>query len=253
MRRWLALEVALLTAAAALGGASLALKAGHWGWSWDALNHHVYLGMLAEHSRWHLDLLAANYQAYQYPYPYWPIYRISLLDGNGLVVLMIWAAAQSALLMPPVWLTAHQLLKRDGGAAWELPLARTAACVMAYLNAIVLLASGTSTNDLLATLPLIWALALHLGQPNTDRRALLCAALWGVSVALKWSNGLMLPVLLCWWWQGAAPNFPLRRGAALATGAVLGFGLTWLPWGLQLWRATGNPFYPYFQAWLGGH
>jgi len=246
-------EALVLTLLAAAGGAALAWQAGRWGWSWDALNHHVYLGLIAEHPRWELDVLAANYQAYVYPYLYWPIYRISLMDGDGLTVLMVWAAAQSAMLLPPIWLAAHRLLSPSNMARWELPLARGAACMLAYSSAIVLLAVGTTSNDLLATLPLLWALALHLGQPQLDRRAFTCAALWGVSTAFKWSNGLMLPVLLFWWWQSAVPHLPLRRGAAIALGAAIGFGVAYLPWGVQLWQFTGNPFYPYFQGLFGGH
>ena len=253
MKRWLVAEALLLTLLAAASGAALAWQAGHWGWSWDALNHHVYLGLTAEHPRWHLDVLAANYQAYVYPYLYWPTYRISLIEGDGLKVLMLWSAAQSAMLLPPIWLAAYRLLSPSNMAPWELPLARGAACALAYSSAIVLLAVTMSSNDLLATMPLLWALALHLGQPQSGRRAFTCAALWGVSTAFKWSNGLMLPVLFFWWWQASTPHFPLRRGVAITIGAAVGFGVAYLPWGIQLWQVTGNPFYPYFQALFGGH
>lgn len=252
MKRWLAAELLLLTLLAAAAGAGLAAYAGHWAWTWDGINHHVYLGLIAEQPRWHLDVLAANYQSYQYPYPYWPIYRIAQIDGNGALVAMLWAGGQAALLLPPVWLAAYRLLPSTGGPRWEPALTRGAACAMAFLNGVVVLAINNSANDIIATVPLLWALALQLGQPSSLQRAFWCAALYGVSIAIKWSNGLLLPVLLVWWWQAERPHLPLRRGAALAIGTLAGFAVAWLPWGWQLWRYTGNPFYPYFRSLFGG-
>lgn len=254
MKPQLVAEVAVLTVLAAVAGASLALQAGAWSWTWDGLNHHVYLGMLAEQARWHLDVLAADTQGYQYPYLYWPVYRIALLDGNGLATAMVWAGAQSALLLPPVWLLAHRLLGERPSTVWEPPLARLAACVLAYLNAVVLLGLGMSANDLLAACPLLWAVALYLGRPDSTTRLFWCSALFGISVAFKFSNGIMLPLLAIWWLGQMAPlRSMLRRAAGFGIGASVGFVVAYLPWGLQLWRATGNPFYPFLRVWFGGY
>jgi hypothetical protein len=249
----LAGELALFTLLAAALGAALGHAVGHFGWSWDALNHHVYLGHIAEHPRWQLDVVAASYQSYQYPYLYWPVYRMSLMTGEGALVGAAWSALQAALLLLPVWLLSHRLQASMPLAPWERPLARAAACALALMSIITLQGLVTTTNDVLATLPLLWALALFMGNPASDRRAALCAGLWGVSVAFKWSNGLMLPILLFWWWRADKPHLPLRRGLGLALGAAAGFAITWLPWGWQLWQQTGNPFYPYFQRWFGGY
>lgn len=245
-------ELLLLTLLAALGGAALAVQVGQWGWSWDALNHHVYLGFTAEQPRWSLDVLAASMQTYQYPYLYWPIYKIAQMSGSGLIAAVVWTASQAALMLPPVWLMAHRLIDSRALPAWEAAALRAAACLLAFLNGILLFGLGLSSNDLLASLPLLWAIALQLGKDRSDRLAAISAALWGVSTAFKWSNGLMLLVLLFWWWRVERPHLPWRRGLALAMGAALGFGLAWLPWGLQLWEARGNPFYPYFPMLFPG-
>lgn len=252
MRRALALELSLLTLLAAAAGAGLAAWSGPWGWSWDALNHHVYLGYVAERPRWDLDVLAASYQSYQHPYLYWPVYRIAMLTGDGRLASQLWTAAQAALVLQPVWWCSLRLLDRPDLAAWEGPALRAVACLLAGLNGVVLLGLQPSSNDLLAAWPLLCGIAWHLGRPADERRACLAAGLFGVSVALKLSNGLALPLLAFWAWQPAAPHLPWRRALGVVVCALVGFGLVWAPWGWQLWGATGNPFYPYFRGWFGG-
>jgi hypothetical protein len=250
-RRYLAAELTLLTAVVALGAAALAHDAGYFGWSWDALNHHVYLGLMAESSRLGQDVVAASFQSYQYPYLYWPVYRLSLLSGDGASVAAGWAAFQAALLLPPVWFLSLRLLPAEAGSPrWWAAAERTAACALAFTSVVVLTGLETTANDLLAAVPLVWAFAAMAVEPSTHRSAAAAAALWGVSAACKLSNAVFLPLLLVWW--AASPRAGRgRRGAVMAIAATVGFGLAYLPWGLQLWRLTGNPFYPYFRTLFG--
>jgi len=249
--RALAFELAALTLLAAAAAAAIPLSTGYLAWSWDALNHHIYLGLTAETPRWHLDVLPASFQTYQYPYLYWPVYRLSLWDCCGAQAGALWSALQAALLLPPVWLVAHRLLPATGGPAWQGVLERLAACVLAFASVVVLTGLETTSNDLMAAVPLLWAVALSL-RPPSHRRAFGAAALWGVATAFKLSNGLYLPLLLLWWWLPTRPHLPWRRAMALAAGALLGFGLTYAPWGWQLWQLTGNPLHPFFGHWFGG-
>ena len=96
MRPALLVELLLLTLLAALGASALAWQVGQWGWNWDAINHHIYLGLAAEQARWSLDVLAAGTQVYQYPYLYWPVYKIAQMSGSGLAAAIAWSAAQAA-------------------------------------------------------------------------------------------------------------------------------------------------------------
>ena len=249
MRRAHAAELALFTLAAALAAAALPLHAGYLGWSWDALNHHIYLGYVAESPRFDRDVIAASYQSYQYPYLYWPVYRLSLLDGGGAAAGALWAALQAGLLLPPVWLLSLRLLPQRTPAAWGVA-ERAAACALAFMSAIVVGGLEMTSNDLLAAVPLLWAFAVMAAEPATDRRAAVAAALWGVSAAFKLSNALFLPLLVLWWLaRRGVPS--VRRGLAVAAGARLGFGLAYAPWGWQLWQLTGNPFYPFLKAYFG--
>ena len=120
LTRALVAEVALLTLLAAVAAASLPLQAGYLGWSWDALNHHVYLGLTAESPRLGHDVMAASSQSYQYPYLYWPVYRMSLLDAPGAWVGAGWAALQVLLVVPPLWTIAWRLLPCEGAPWYEL-------------------------------------------------------------------------------------------------------------------------------------
>lgn len=235
---------------AALAAASIPWATGYFSWSWDALNHHVYLGLIAQTPRWDHDVIAASYQGYQYPYLYWPIYRLALLTGSGATAGAIWSAFQAAMVVPPVWLIGRRLMPDAVG--WSGVLLRSVGCALAVASTVVLIAVETSANDLLAAVPLLWAIAIMLRAGGGDTSAAMAAALWGMSAAFKLSNSIYLPVLLLWWWTPVKPWFPLRRGLAIALGSGLGFGLTYVPWGWQLWRLTGNPFYPFLGGWVGG-
>lgn len=255
MKRALWLELLTLTALCAALMAALPLRAGVWGWSWDALNHHVYLGLISESPRWDLDVTAASVQGWQYPYLYWPVYRLTLLPVHGAVAGALWAALLCALIVPPIWLTSLRLLPQADstmpGAA-QAVFERSAACALALMSVVVLSSLGTTANDPLAAVPLLWAVALMAAPAPSDQRAAAAAALWGVSTAFKLSNGLAIPLLLIWWWRGPGWPLPLRRFMGIAAGALAGFTLAYLPWGWQLWQHTGNPFYPFFQSIFGG-
>ncbi|MCU0938784.1 MAG: hypothetical protein MUC86_06485 [Burkholderiaceae bacterium] len=251
IKRQLAVELVLLTLAAVVAAGALPLRAGYLGWSWDALNHHIYLGYMAESPRLLHDVAAASVQSVQYPYLYWPVYRMSLLQGDGAWVAAAWSATQAALIVPPLWLLALRLLPRDGGAVYASVL-RIGACVMGLASTVVLTGLDTTSNDLLAAVPLLWALALSADSRHQgDRRAFAAACLWGVSAAFKLSNAVFLPLLILWWWQpadGVRQSFRPRRALALLCGALAGFGAAYAPWGWHLLQATGNPFYPYLPA-----
>lgn len=245
-QKW-AIELVLAASLAALAAAWVPLHTGYLAWSWDALNHHVYLGLIAQGGRWHLDVLAANYQAYQYPYLYWPVYRMGLMQGSGALFGALWSGMQAAMLALPLWIITRHMLP-DAGQYWQGLAQRCMAFVLAFASAMVFTGLETTGNDVLAAVPLLWALALALNPHGSTKSAVFASALWGVSVAFKLSNAVYLPLLLVFWWTPRKPHWPWRRGLAVVLASPLGFALAYSPWGLQLWAETGNPFYPYFSS-----
>lgn len=234
---------------------AIPLGLGEIGISWDALNHHIYLGWSAEHPRFERDFLAASYQSYQFPYLYWPAYKLSTAGWTG-----AWAGVVLAtlnwLVVPAVWMMARACI---GGERGFDALMRLLAVVLAFLSGLVLSLFDTTANDLLAAIPFVWAMALALEPLDASRpkrfpprtAVVLSGLLAGISVAFKLSNGPMA-MLLPGLWLLSAVRLEARLMNAVLGGvaALAGFGLTYGYWGWQLWNRFGNPVYPFYDPWF---
>lgn len=259
-------ELAALVALAALAFAAIPLGLGSIGLSWDAINHHIYLGWIAEHPRFDRDYLAASGQSFQYPYLYWPVYKLFQAGVAGR-----WAGAVLDLLylpaVPALWLLARRMVpERD---LYGLAM-RAAAVLLAFLSGLVLSMFDSTSNDLYAAIPLVWAVALALeavplpadGHGPASLRLLVASGLFaGIAVAFKLSNGPLALVLPLLWLRGEARQGRrlgqlLLAGIATLAGVALGYGR----WGWLLWQHYGNPVYPFYdplfaplRAALGWH
>jgi hypothetical protein len=250
--RWEPLLV-LFVACAALAGIPIVL--GHIGLSWDALNHHIYLGWTAEHPRFDRDYLAASYQAYQYPYLYWPIYRLAVSGASGVTAGVVMALLHSTVA-PAIWRIARVCVP---GREWFDVTMRTLAVALAFMSGVVLSMFDTTANDLLAAIPLVWAIALSFepaalseAEESRIRSAVWRSALLaGVSAACKLSNAPVAIVLpLLWLWPAGSFGARWRRlWLGVACGAA-GFFLAYGYWGWQLWTQFGNPIYPLYDNWF---
>ncbi len=234
-----------------LAFAAVPIRLGGIGLSWDALNHHVYLGWIASQPRFERDFLAASYQSFQYPYLYWPLYRL-FAAGWGGVPAGIVLVSMNLLAVPPLWMMARACIPEWG---WYGMAMRWLGVVLAFLTGAVLSLFDSTSNDLLAAVPLIWAVALGL-QPmthhehdtcSTKRLVVLSGFCAGVAVAFKLSNGplaILLPAL--WVLHGSS----MRQRMAYATfgsiATVAGFLLLYGWWGWQMWVHYGNPIYPFY-------
>lgn len=233
---------------------SIPLNLGRLGLSWDALNHHIYLGWMADSSRLGWDYAAASNQSYQFPYLYWPAYKLAISGFSGMTAGIILATLH-LIVVPPVWMVSRTLIPaRDAyGAAM-----RIAAVALAFMSAVPLRMLESTGNDLLAAAPFLWAVALAFRayaknradmMPVANRTAFIAGLLGGISVAFKLSNGplaILLPLLFLF--GGGTWLHRAFRVALCAFAIGLGFVVTYGYWGFQLWTQFGNPIYPFYQA-----
>ncbi len=246
-------ELPLVTLAAWLAFISIPLSLGYIGLSWDALNHHIYLGWTAEQPRFDRDFWAASSQSYQFPYLYWPVYKLAVSGFSGVQAGVVLATLH-LLAVPPVWMLARACMPGNTGFDFFM---RAAAVAMAFLTGVVLSLLTATQNDLLAAIPLVWAIALSFprGTPAPTSRlrphqqTTLSGFLAGMSVAFKISNGplaLLMPVL--WFVFAKGLKQRLLAVAIGCTATLAGYFLVYLPWGWQLWEHFGNPMYPFYES-----
>ena len=252
----LRLELGVVLLVSWLAFASIPLALGGIGLSWDALNHHVYLGWIASQPRFDRDFLAASYQSFQYPYLYWPFFALYQSGMSGQ-----WAGAVLAsfnvLAVPAVWLLARVNVPEQ---SWYGTAMRSFAVALAFLTGVVLSLFDTSANDLLAAIPLVWAVALafepwdrHRPEWLTVRRlVMLSGFLVGASIAFKLSNGplaVLIPVL--WGIHGRSWRERLLNVAVGCLATLAGLLVCYGHWGWEMWLHYGNPVYPFYDNWFG--
>jgi hypothetical protein len=250
-------ELAAITALGWLALVSIPLALGGIGLGWDALNHHIYLGWVAEQPRFDRDFAAAGYQAYQFPYLYWPAYRLFEAGVSGRVAGAV-LVSMHVLAVPALWLIARSCVP---GGGWYETTMRGAAVALALSGEVFLSLMDTTANDGLAAVPLVWAVALAVlgtlppsqGKPASKSCVVISGLMAGLATAFKLSNGplaLMLPLV----WVMCGSDLRTRamqviRGSA---STLLGFALAWSWWGWQLWTHFRNPFYPFLGNWFPG-
>jgi hypothetical protein len=239
----------------ALAFAAIPVALGGIGVSWDGLNHHFYLGWLAEHPRFQEDFAAASYQAYQFPYLYWPAYRLGASNASGVTAGIALAVLQS-LAVPPVWLVARAC---SPGPRWSDLAMRLMAVTLAFLGGVTLSMLDSTSNDMFAAIPLLWAIALAFVAAELPpeeggkmvRWTALSALCAGLAVAFKLSNGPLVMILpLAWFMSPGSMVHRVQRVVVACVLTVLAAFLVYGYWGWQLWVHTGNPVYPFHDAWF---
>ena len=230
---------------------SIPIALGGTGLSSDALNHHIYLGWVADHSRFDRDLLAASYQSYQFPYLYWPLYKLAAGGASGVTAGVVLALVH-LLAVPPTWLIARTCM--PGQALFDVGM-RFSAVILAFMTSAILLLFGTTSNDLNAAVPLIWSIAFAVAPLDSyrapwmtrQRCIVLSGILAGVAIAVKLSNGPLVVLLPGLWWAiGRGHKERLGMVFVGCIGALAGLVATYGYWGWSLWTVFGNPIYPLY-------
>jgi len=234
---------------------SIPLSLGEIDLSWDALNHHIYLGWTAEHPRFDKDFVAAGYQAYQFPYLYWPVYKLAAGGWSGAAAGVILSTLH-LIAVPPVWMLARTCM--PGRTGFDVAM-RLLAVALAFMTGVILSQFDSTSNDLMAAVPLVWALALAMEPMDkarpawlTPRLAVALSGLFaGMAVAFKLSNGPVALVLPMVWLLTASNTRSRLVHAALGSLTTLAAcALLYGHWGTLLWNHFGNPIYPFYDHWF---
>ncbi|NNU44875.1 hypothetical protein [Ramlibacter montanisoli] len=210
--------------------AAIPLWLGYMGISWDALNHHIYLGWTAEQPRFDRDFVAAAYQSYQFPYLYWPFYKLAMAGVSGATAGAVLALLH-ATAIPAVWMIARSCIPGEDLFAAGM---RLLAVLLAFLTGAVLSLFDATSNDLMAAIPLLWAYAfalrpLAVADASALRCALVSGAFAGMAVAFKLSNGFLVVVLpLLWTWPAGTVSARLVRCVAAGLPAGGPGAVLWL-------------------------
>lgn len=233
---------------------SIPLQRGGIGLSWDSVNHHIYLGWVADSARFDKDYFAAGSQSYQFPYLYWPIYKMAFWGWSGRTAGVVWAVLHALICFPLL----HMARSLMPGGDFFTVLFRLSGVLLGVGTLLVLRAPETTGNDVLAALPFLWALAIGikataLGGSLSERQLRWYATgiglLGGVSVAFKLSNGFFLPVILLLTLASGGRVADRLLGVLCWSLAVAGgFWVTYGWWGYQLWVHFGNPVFPFYDG-----
>ena len=151
--RW---EFSLILFAMWLVFISVPLYLGRIGLSWDGLNHQIYLGWVANSPRFDRDYMAASLQSYQFPYLYWPVYKLAISGASGMTAGVVLSTLH-LIAVPPVWMVSKALIPGKDLLCIAL---RSAAVALAFMSAVPLKTLEATGNDLLAAAPMLWAIAI---------------------------------------------------------------------------------------------
>jgi hypothetical protein len=249
--RWLGLLVCCLLAG---GLVSVWLRQDA---NWDLRNYHLSNAWAYLHDRLSVDLFPAGTTTYFSPYIDLPYYFLSmrwLPNAPGLVAFIMGLpfGALVFFVTAVAWIASL-----DFDVA---PRVRALICLAGAgfgLSGVSVVSQiGTTTNEIQVGAIVLAGLCLLLlaGTPAAGTQArrtgsllLLSGLLFGVAAGLKMTAAVYAP--------GAGVAVLLRPGAlktriagfsVFSLACMIAFLLVWGPWGLEIYRLTGNPVFPMF-------
>jgi hypothetical protein len=225
--------------------------------NWDQLNYHFSSPeAFFRDSLWY-NIATSQMETWFNPLAYIPTYWLARHVDSATFKLVL--TVIHALNAPLVYLIARRIQPDDDkiGIAFAV-----LASLLGITAATVLGEAGTTFFDIVSALFVSASLLLiliALDQQGLRPTIMIVAAglLAGAVVGLKLVNGvyglaLVVAIMATTPWRSA-----LFRAAAFVVAAGIGFVLTAGWWMVFLWRAYGNPLFPYFNSvfrsqWLDG-
>ena len=253
--RWLRESPASLLAAALVPLFGLLVVVRGRNADWDFRNYHWYNPYAWLTGRRDIDVAVAHHATYYNPLPDVPVYLAAqVLPGWGVAFLLGCVHGLNLLLV-------YRIARHALGAQ---PHTRTewvalALAVAGTTGGMALVLVGNASNDLTVSLFVLLALlaivrhdAIRPAPRGDLARFVVAGLVCGSAIGLKltmapFAFGLAAGVF--------AMRAPLRtrlvRTTMLGVGGIAGVLAFGGAWAYELWRETGNPFFPYFNDWIG--
>ena len=231
--RWMAVAACMLVPAVLL----LWLGADR---NWDLANYHLYNPHAWLNGRYAIDIAPAQIQTWHNPLLDVPLYLLVAADAHTLLI-GLWLTLPALVAL----LAGRSLLVRMLGRPAQLWESLTFIAI-AVSGAAFLPTIGTTMNDSYVAAGAAVALLVACRPRPSTATWLLAGAIAGLTAGLKLTAALYCIGLLAATIVGGSARMLLPRAVALGIGGLAGFLLAYLPWGLHLWEAHGNPFFPYF-------
>lgn len=219
---------------------------------WDTKNYHLYNAWAFLHDRYAQDIAPASMQSYFNPLADLPYFWLA--QGPLHAWPRTLAAVQGLWFGALVYLIAG--IARQLARLQERPfgLADICAALIGATGTMAVSQAGSTTNEIqLAVLVLLGLYVLIRALPQCENAVRLKPALFaglccGVAAGLKptamvYPPALALALLVT---LGVRSRVAWQVTVVFGAGVVAAFLVAYGPWGLHLYRETGNPTFPMF-------
>ncbi|MEW1955050.1 hypothetical protein [Terrabacter sp. NPDC080008] len=220
--------------------------------SFDQISYHYYYSWLLFHGG--IDQVDPEPFTNRYvsPLAQLPWYVLdSVLSPRGTAAAI---AALAGLNLPLVRRISMRMLPARVGDVSRLALG-VAAMLLAGTGAVFRLSLGTSLSDVIVTVPVLGALLCVLvaaddgvGPRRRTWLVLLAGLFAGVAVGAKLTMGPFVVALVVVVGCLAVARRTVLPVVWLAVGGLVGVVVAGGWWFLDVWRATGSPTFPYYNA-----
>lgn len=249
----------LLLAIALLIGGLISVRLGQDA-NWDLLNYHLYVAWAYLHGRFGIDLFPAGIQSYFAPFIDIPYYLIATqwLPNSPRLVAFVMGLPYGVLIFIVfliAWLVTGEIDKVHSHKA--------VLAILTVLFGVTGVATfpqiGTTFGDipiaaitLLGLVLILYQQSLAAQQWSKVRQSLLiifAGLVFGIAAGLKltaciYASGAALIIIL----GTGAGRTRLIHAMLFCISWLASFLSIWGPWGLALFKYTGNPFFPLFNS-----
>lgn len=206
--------------------------------NFDLLHYHIYNAYAFLNGRHYVDFAPVAFQTYFPPAADVPYYLLAtkILPEYPRIVAAFQGLPYGTLLYAALKL--NEKLFPLSAAIAATAIGATAAATFSEI--------GTVFNDIPIAALIVGAVALLL-QPRTSWLVFCAGLLLGATNGIKLYGAFYGVAATAALFLGSSTR-KFRDTSLFIFGSSISFVAFYVPWGVHLWRVTGNPVYPYFNA-----